>query len=151
MPDMAETQLYLILDESPGRVRLHARTDPERPRNRIRSRTSPRLRGWLVRATRAHGHLVRVVRLFSNPFGASVGGPIEDDYLARADRGDRTLLHDALALCHEEIGLIMAEVAEVIDSPTPTSAKPGSAAKVIEMERRRLAGYALFARGDRKR
>jgi hypothetical protein len=145
---MAELQLVLLRPD----VRLHARKGKPAPKRvRIRSRTSPRLRDWLVRTSRVHAHLCTVVRLYANPYSAGGHSLAGDNYAERAASGDRTILHDALAQCRDELDVLLGEVQSVMDGAPPTDAEPGSQDKVNVMELRASRGESIFIDGDRKR
>jgi hypothetical protein len=117
-------------------------------RTRIASGTCPRLTGWLHRVARVHAHLCAIVRLYGNPSQAGGQSNQGDTYAAKAARGDRTLLYDAVGLSIDELVEIRNDIQAVIDTATPTAARPGSADKVAEMARRAERGESLFIDGD---
>lgn len=69
-------------------------------------------------------------------------------YKTRAAKADRTILYDALTLALDEFGEVRDEVQAIMDAAKPTTALPGSRAKVAEMERRALDGRSIFIEGD---
>lgn len=123
--------------------------DPHR-RTRLEKGLPPELVTWLHRTARVHAHLLMIVRLYGNP---SQGGRLSNDgegYPARAARGDRTLLFDALTVSRDELDAIREEVYAVMQSTPPTSHPPGTAGKVDVMAARFVAGDSLFVDGDAK-
>lgn len=117
-------------------------------RSRFKADLAPDLRKWLTRVSRIHAQLCSLVRLYAEPYragGQSLGG---ETYAARAARGDRTLLHDALNNSVNEITAIRDAVSAVMASAPSTAAKPGSHEKVAEMSRRFQRGEWLFIDGD---
>lgn len=134
------------------------RQEPPRPkakgeenrRTRLEKGLPPELVNWLHRTTRVHAHLLAIVRLYGNPSRA--GGPSNegDGYAARAARGDRTLLYDALTVSRDELDTIREEVHALMESTTPTSHEPGTPGKVEVMVKRFAAGDSLFVDGDAK-
>lgn len=120
-------------------------------RTRLAAGTCPRLAGWLHRVARVHAHLCAIVRLYGNPDKAGGQSLQGETYAARAARGDRTLLYDAVGLSIDELGEIRNEIQVVIDSAPATAATPGSAEKVAEMARRAERGESLFIEGDGQR
>lgn len=88
------------------------------------------------------------MRLYGNPSKAGGQSLQGETYAARAARGDRTLLYDAVGLSIDELGEIRHEIQVVIDAAPPTQAAPGSADKVAEMARRAERGESLFVDGD---
>jgi hypothetical protein len=82
---------------------------------------------------------------------ANIGGAAgNDNYMRRVATGDRTILHDVLALAIDEYGEIFHEVQAFMDSAEPTTARPGSREKVNVMERRANEGYSIFIDADAK-
>jgi len=71
-------------------------------------------------------------------------------YVERAAAGDPTLLHDALGVAIDTLTDIRTEVVNEMESTEATRAKPGSAAKVFEMQRRAQAGKSIFNKSDRQ-
>lgn len=97
---------------------------------------------------RVHAHLCAIVRLYGNPSKAGGQSNQGETYAARAARGDRTLLYDAVGLSIDELAEIRNEIQALIDAAPPTQAAPGSAEKVAEMARRAERGESLFIDGD---
>lgn len=117
-------------------------------RTRLRPGTCPRLAAWLHRVARVHAHLCAIVRLYGNPNRAGGQSLQGETYAARAARGDRTLLYDAVGLSIDELTEIRNEIQAVLDAAEPTAAGPGTADKVAEMARRAERGESLFVDGD---
>lgn len=117
-------------------------------RTRLRAGTCPRLAGWLHRSARVHAHLCAIIRLYGNPSKAGGQSNQGETYAARAARGDRTLLYDAIGLSIDELTEIRNEIQAVIDAAPPTQAAPGTVDKVDEMARRAERGESLFIEGD---
>ena len=117
-------------------------------RTRLAPGTCPRLAGWLHRSARVHAHLCAIIRLYGNPSKAGGQSNQGETYAARAARGDRTLLYDAIGLSIDELVEIRDEIQVVIDSAPPTQAAPGTVDKVAEMARRAERGESLFIEGD---
>ena len=84
-----------------------------------------------------------IVRLYGNP---GKGG--QAALVARVKSGDRTLLYDAVGLSIDELSDIREQIQAVLDAAEPTTAEPGTAAKVSEMARRAERGESLFVEGD---
>jgi len=97
---------------------------------------------------RVHAHLCAIIRLYGNPSKAGGQSNQGETYAARAARGDRTLLYDAIGLSIDELVEIRNEIQLVIDAAPPTQAAAGSADKVDEMARRAERGESLFVEGD---
>jgi hypothetical protein len=97
---------------------------------------------------RVHAHLCAIVRLYGNPSKAGGQSNQGETYAARAARGDRTLLYDAVGLSIDELTEIREQIQAVIDAAVPTAAAPGTADKVEEMARRAERGESLFVDGD---
>lgn len=109
----------------------------------------PKLRKWLTRVQRVQAHLRSTLLIYSarrNVGGDSLIG--NHAYNERAANYDRTILHDALLLARDEYDEVVREVQAVMDSPKPTTAAPGSRAKVEVMERRARAACSIFVEGD---
>lgn len=120
-------------------------------RTRISREVPADLRQWLHRVVRCHAHLLAVVRLYGNPSQAGGSSSVHGDtYAARAARGDRTLLYDALGITADEILDVRREIEVQMDAAEPTSAEPGSRAKVLVMEERAARGESIFLDRDRK-
>jgi len=117
-------------------------------RTRLRPGTCRRLADWLHRVARVHAHLCAIVRLYGDPSKAGGQSLQGETYAARAARGDRTLLYDAVGLSIDELTEIRNEIQAVLDAATPTAATPGTADKVAEMVRRAERGESLFVDGD---
>lgn len=106
------------------------------------------LLGWLHRTTRAHAHLLAIVRLYGNPSRAG-GQSLEGEaYAARAARGDRTMLYDSLTVARDELDGIRSEIEKVMDAAAPTLHPPGSPGKVEIMAERMFRGESIFIDGD---
>ncbi len=118
-------------------------------RTRIESDIPPQLRAWLHRVTRCHAHLLAIVKLYGNPSKAGGQSNEGETYQARAARGDRTLLYDALTLTRDELDAIREEVQLQMDAAPPTAHEPGTPGKVAEMVARADRGESLFIQGDR--
>jgi hypothetical protein len=88
------------------------------------------------------------VRLYGSPDKAGGQSLQGETYAARAARGDRTLLYDAITVTVEELLAVREEIQAVIDAAEPTTAQPGSKEKVDEMARRAERGESLFIEGD---
>lgn len=114
-------------------------------RTRIRNRVWQALVGWLHRITRCHAHLCAIVRLYGDPSRAGAG---TGQYAKRAAEGDPTLLYDALTVTIDELVEVRNEIQQHMDSAEPTTAPPGSKAKVEAMARRMDRGESLFVDGD---
>lgn len=118
-------------------------------RTRLEKGLPPELVKWLHRTVRVHAHLLAVVRLYGNPSKAG-GASLEGEaYAARAARGDRTMLYDALTVAREELDAIREEVHGVMEAATATDHAPGSWGKVEVMADRLHRGESLFIAGDR--
>ena len=117
-------------------------------RTRLAAGTSPQIATWLHRVARVHAHLCAIVRLYGDPSKAGGQSNQGETYAARAARGDRTLLYDAVGLSIDELTEIREQIQKVIDAAVPTAAAPGSKDKVIEMARRAERGESLFVDGD---
>lgn len=117
-------------------------------RTRLRPGTDPQVAGWLHRVARCHAHLCAIVRLYGDPSKAGGQSNQGETYAARAARGDRTILYDAIGVTVDELVAVREEIQVVIDAATPTTAEPGTAAKVEEMARRAERGESLFVEGD---
>jgi len=117
-------------------------------RTRIRSRACQRLVTWLHRVARCHAHLCAIVRLYGDPSKAGGQSNAGETYQARAARGDRTLLYDALTVTIDELIEVRDEIGATMDAAEPTTAAPGTSDKVEEMCRRAERGESLFVDGD---
>ena len=116
-------------------------------RTRFEANLEPKIRGWLIRATRLHAHLCSVVRVYARPGRVSRTG---DSYASRAARGDQTLLFDCMRLVADEGHAIADEILAEMDAAKPTAALPGTKDKVEEMRRRALRGESLFSPRDKR-
>lgn len=117
-------------------------------RTRIAPTVDPEVKAWLRRIAASHAHLCYIVRLFGRPDSAG-GQSLEGEaYAARAARGDRTLLFDALGYVDDEITDIRRDIARKMESAPATTAAPGSAEKVRVMCERADQGFDLFIAGD---
>jgi hypothetical protein len=117
-------------------------------RSRFKADLAPDLRKWLTRVSRVHAQLCTLVRLYAEPSRAGGQSLLGETYAARAARGDRTLLFDALNNSAIEITSIRDAVSAAMASAPSTAAKPGSHEKVAEMTRRFQRGEWLFIDGD---
>lgn len=124
----------------------NGRTDNRR--TRLEKQLPDEMKAWLRRAAMTHAHLCYIVRLFGNPSKAGGTSLAGETFEARAARGDRTLLYDALGYCGEELAAIRAEVQAAMDAAPPTAAPPGSAEKVAVMVARAERGESIFIPGD---
>jgi hypothetical protein len=106
------------------------------------------MKDWIIRTTRIHAHLCYLVRLFKNPSMAGGQSLEGETFAARAARGDRTLLYDALGLARDEIDAMREEIQKKMDSAPGTRHPPGSAGKVAEMFARAEAGFSIFIDDD---
>jgi hypothetical protein len=119
-------------------------------RTRLEKGLPPQLVGWMHRTVRVHAHLLAIVRLYGNPSKAGGHSNEGEAYAARAARGDRTMLFDALTVARDELDAIRDEVYQVMESAPPTEHLPGSPAKVEVLAERMLRGDSLFIAGDAK-
>jgi hypothetical protein len=103
---------------------------------------------WLHRVARCHAHLCAIVRLYGDPSKAGGQSNQGETYAARAARGDRTLLYDAITVTIDELVEIREEIQTSMDAAEPTLAEPGSTNKVDEMAARAERGESLFVTGD---
>jgi len=118
----------------------------------------PRLRRWLTRVQRVQAHLRSTLLIYAEK--RSVGGDSmqatgwrqtvkgNDDYARRAAAADQTILYDALTLAVDEFAEVREQVQAAMDAAPPTTAPPGSRAKVVVMEARAKAGLSIFVDGD---
>jgi hypothetical protein len=114
----------------------------------IRKSVPVKVRDWLIRLTRIHAHARYTVRLFAQPETAGGQSLEGETYAARAARCDQTLIHDASMLIRDEADSIIAEVQAAMDAASPTTAMPGTRAKVLEMEARAARGQSIFIDSD---
>jgi hypothetical protein len=119
-------------------------------RTRLEKGLPQELVGWLHRTVRVHAHLLAIVRLYGNPSKAGGQSNEGEQYAARAARGDRTMLYDALTVAREELDAIREEVHNVMESTPPTRHPPGSPEKVEVIRERMSRGESLFINGDLK-
>ena len=117
-------------------------------RTRLAAGVSETLTGWLHRTARVHAHLCAIVRLYGRPDRAGGQSNLGETYAARAARGDRTLLYEALTLSIDELQAIREEVHQVMEQAPPTAAAPGTREKVEVMALRMERGESLFIGGD---
>lgn len=117
-------------------------------RTRLEKGLPEELVGWLHRTTRVHAHLLAVVRLYGNPSRAGGQSKEGDTYAARAARGDRTMLYDALTVARDELDEIREEVHRAMESASPTAHPPGTREKVEVMRERMSRGHSVFIPGD---
>jgi hypothetical protein len=111
----------------------------------------PRLRVWLTRCSRVHAALSGVCQVYANPDKAGGQSNNGNDHVARASRGCKTLLFDALTYCQEELEEIRGEILKNMESGVPTHHPPGSGLKVETMRQRFRDGDALFQPGDARK
>ncbi len=80
----------------------------------------------------------------------SVGGRSlqGEHYAARAARGDRTLLYDAMGYVGDQIAEIREEITREMRNTPATAEVPGSTGKVRVMIKRTEAGRDLFIHED---
>lgn len=142
---MADRQQNFFRDEIKPAVGPTEPT-PTNRRSRFERKVPPRLRDWLIRATRIHAHICAVVRLYARPGDADPDG---DSYQSRAARCDQTLLFDAMRMAGDESHAIADEIYRHME-PTGTVALPGTADKVAVMRQRALRGESLFSDRDRR-
>jgi len=117
-------------------------------RTRLEKGLPAELVGWLHRTVRVHAHLLSIVRLYGTPSRAGGQSNEGEAYAARAARGDRTMLFDALTVAREEIDAVREEVHRAMESAPPTKHPPGSPGKVEVMVERLHRGDSLFIAGD---
>lgn len=117
-------------------------------RTRLEKGLPPELVNWLHRTVRVHAHLLAIVRLYGNPSKAGGQSNEGEAYAARAARGDRTMLYDALTVARDELDAVREEVHQAMESAPPTSHPPGSWGKVEVMAERMARGDSLFIRTD---
>jgi hypothetical protein len=111
----------------------------------------PKLRKWLTRVQCVQAHLRSTLLIYSTK--RSVGGDSvkgNTDYARRAAEADRTILYDALTVAIDEFREVREAIQKVMDSARPTTALPGSRAKVEAMEARARYGFSIFIDGDAK-
>lgn len=119
-------------------------------RTRLDATIEPRLRGWLIRATRTHAHLCSIVRLYGAPSKAGGQSLLGEGYASRAARGDQTLLFDCVSFCRDELAEVATEILACMDAAPATSAAPGTPEKVAALVERASRGESLFIDGDGK-
>lgn len=119
-------------------------------RTRLEKGLPEELVGWLHRTVRVHAHLLSIVRLYGNPSKAGGQSNEGEAYAARAARGDRTMLYDALTVAREELDAIREQVHQVMESAPPTMLPPGSPGKVEVLAERFYRGDSLFIARDAK-
>ena len=96
------------------------------------------------------------VVLFYAPHAAGGGNQFTadsgDNYVARAERYDMTLLYDTMRQAEDESKELADKALVFVDAVSvPTRAKPGSAAKIRTMRDRADTGKAVFCDRDKKR
>jgi hypothetical protein len=127
-------------------------SEPNEKRVRWPDDMDPKLRVWLTRTARICAHLKAQMSIYGrgsrNVGGDSLVG--NHAYNQKAANRDRTILHDALVFTLDEAGDVLREIQAVMDSATPTAARPGSREKVDVMEARANAGYSIFIDTDAK-
>lgn len=136
-------------EDDPFKIVAAATNDGRR--TRLDQSLDPELKGWLHRVARTHASLCTTIRRYGDPRRAGGAALVGDDYQERLERGDRSILADSVALAIDELVGVRDEILDRMDQAPPTSAKPGSLAKVEEMRRRAERGESLFIRGDRAR
>lgn len=119
-------------------------------RTRLEKGLPEELVGWLHRTVRVHAHLLSIVRLYGNPSKAGGQSNEGEAYAARAARGDRTMLYDALTVAREELDAIREQVHQVMEAAPPTMLPPGSPGKVEVLAERFYRGDSLFIARDAK-
>jgi hypothetical protein len=129
---------------------IPSHTPQEKPAKRVRMSASldPETRAWLRRIAMSHAHLQYIVRLFGRPETAGGQSREGETYAARASRGDRTLLYDAVGYVGDELAELRQEIAARMGSAPTTTALPGTADKVRTMCERAEQGFDLFIAGD---
>ena len=131
---------------------LHAGTKVtavENRRLRWPDELCPKLRKWLTRVQRVQAHLRTTLAIYTT--AKNIGGhALNDNYDRRVAQGDRTILHDALALAIDEYTEVFGEVQALMDSAPPTTARPGTREKVDVMEQRAQDGFSIFIDADAK-
>lgn len=143
--DAVQRTLFSVTIVAPQRQKSHGERNR---RTRLSKAIDPELAAWLRRVARCHAHLCAVVRLYGRPENAGGRSNNGDDYAARAARGDRTLLHDALLATGDELYQIADDVQEAIGMPPPTNHRPGTPGKVEVLCKRSIDGQPLFVPGD---
>lgn len=104
----------------------------------------PKLRRLATRAARLQAHIRTTLMMYAKPLDQNQSAA----YQERALRQDRTMLFDAMCLVADESTAIRDELLAIMDSAKPTTATPGTRAKVDVMEARAQAGYSIFVEGD---
>jgi len=122
--------------------------DGSNSRTRMSPTVDPQVKAWLRRTASCHAHLCWVVRLFGKPETAGGQSLQGEDFAARAARGDRTLLFDALGCAADQIAEIREEIAREMRNTPATAEMPGSTGKVRVMIERAETGRDLFIDGD---
>lgn len=103
----------------------------------------------MTRVQRVQAHLRTTLAIYTT--AKDIGGHAKNDnYERRVLQGDRTILHDALALAIDEYAEVFGEVQALMDSAPPTLARPGTREKVDVMEQRAQDGYSIFIEADAK-
>lgn len=119
-------------------------------RTRFDRSVDPEIKEWLRRIVMSHAHLCYIVRLFGKPETAGGQSLEGETYAARAARGDRTLLYDAVGFVGDELADIREQITRKMGSAPPTNSPPGTAGKVQAMVERADQGFDLFIAGDAK-
>lgn len=122
--------------------------DGSHRRTRMTITADPQVKAWLRRTASCHAHLCYIVRLFGKPETAGGQSLQGEDFAARAARGDRTLLYDAMGYVGDQIAEIREEIAREMRNTPTTAEMPGTAAKVRVMIERAETGRDLFIDGD---
>lgn len=120
-------------------------------RVRLSERVPPKVRGHLVRLSRVHASICSTIRRFAEPNKSGGQSNEGDDYAERLQRGDRTIVLDAVALAADQLEDLRRDILDEMDSGEPTRLPPGHPQKVELMRSRAEDGLSLFQRGDRGR
>jgi hypothetical protein len=118
---------------------------PQRDRRRLNGEIPRRLRDWLLRVQRATTVITTVIRLHKDP---DRGG--EGELVERAKSHDHTLIYDALTHSMQTFSAVHGEIDNWMDGVPPTSAKPGTAAKVEVLGQRAATRRSLFVEDDER-
>jgi hypothetical protein len=122
--------------------------DGSHRRTRMTITADPQVKAWLRRTASCHAHLCYIVRLFGKPETAGGQSLQGEDFAARAARGDRTLLYDAMGYVADQVAEIREEIAREMRNAPATAEMPGTTAKVRVMIERAETGRDLFIDGD---
>ncbi len=119
-------------------------------RTRLAKDIPENVRGWLHGVARVHAGLCHTCRLFADPSRAGGQGNEGEVYRKRLEKGDRTLVYDAVTVAIDELETVRSSIQNEMDSAPPTDHAPGEPAKVSVMRHRADDGYSLFQPGDRQ-